>query len=209
MRGGWSEIWMLVIAVVTVATALVPTFRSRNRTMLWVAAVATVGLTIGQYYLVAYTGRGIFERAACVVFSDGPACQPGSTIGASEPNAAARGLGPQQSVPPAEVTPAPAELTAADIVGVWRGPGTYRGEATPSGAIGLNEDGTVNPIGAVRETWGYWTIMSNGKLYIELHQSEGDVRTLIFECSITDGILRGVSTNTGQVITMEMTRDAS
>lgn len=95
MRGLFAEMGVLLLAIGSVAFALVPSLRTRSRTVLVLTAVAAVALTIFQYYLVAYTGRGLFERAACVVFPGGSFCrdEPGSPV--REPESVYRSLPPQ------------------------------------------------------------------------------------------------------------------
>lgn len=80
MRWALSEFSVLILALVAVAVALAPNFSSRNRVIAIACAVLTISLTVFQYYLLSYTGRGLFERAACLVFPSGHYCQAAGPI---------------------------------------------------------------------------------------------------------------------------------
>ena len=114
MRSSFLEFVALILAAVSVATVLVPNFKTKNKVLLVCFGVITVALTGFQYYLVSYTGRGVFERAACIVFPDGPYCkadrQPSLIQSKAETNqfSATDSISDPVPVAPLIATPSPA-----------------------------------------------------------------------------------------------------
>lgn len=75
MRAFFPEIVGLLLAIVAVAVALIPDPKSNRKAIILVAGLVGVALTFFSYYLESYTGRGLFERAACFVFPGGLYCK--------------------------------------------------------------------------------------------------------------------------------------
>jgi hypothetical protein len=74
MRNAFGEIGFVILAVLSVAVTLIPTMRLSRRAAAMLLLALAVPTTLVQYYLVSYTGRGLFDRVACVVFPDGQFC---------------------------------------------------------------------------------------------------------------------------------------
>lgn len=107
------EILGAILAAVGAAVAFMPSTNTRNRNVAIIGAGAAIVLTGFSYYLVAETGRGLFERAACTVFPSGDYCQ------------------------------ADLPLTAEAVIGDWEGEGAVGRGAQATQRMTLYPDGTV------------------------------------------------------------------
>lgn len=98
----------MLVALLAAAVALVPNYEPRRRWLAIVIVILGILTTGVQYYLVAYTGRGLGERAACAVFSKGSFCALERPVReASPPDWRSRNLGgPNSPMPEPETVSA-------------------------------------------------------------------------------------------------------
>jgi len=107
------EILLAAAGVLGGAVAFMPNVSSRNRMVLIATAALALVVTAFSYHLVSQTGRGLFERAACVVLPDGDYCQA--------------------AIP----------VTADAVIGDWEGDGAIGAGASFAQRMTLHRDGTV------------------------------------------------------------------
>lgn len=70
-----ADIGLLIASSFAGLFAIVPSVASHRRLVWLLTAIIAIGLTLFQYRLVAETGRGVFDHAACFVFPEGDACR--------------------------------------------------------------------------------------------------------------------------------------